>query len=266
MNSALKERLDRQAVRDAVHSYFHVEAWGKDGLLKYDSGWRHNLTTDTASGYTNRRDWQAKAMGNMDVNASYVGVADSVTATTLTDTAPGTFPTSGQGLAGRIIACGPNASGAGSTVFGIIVANTATIITIDKWYAPGTLATGTTPNGTCNYQILPGQAPAAYLALTANATAPSAADTWLQDELTTGGYARAIAVYTHTAAASTYSLANTFTATATATLNKTANFGAAFKTANTNDGGVMPFESAMPSPPTLVSGDTVAETETVTIN
>jgi hypothetical protein len=29
---------------------------------------------------------------------------------------------------------------------------------------------------------------------------------------------------------------------------------------------VMPFESAMPSPPTLVSGDTLTETITITIS
>ena len=55
---------------------------------------------------------------------------------------------------------------------------------------------------------------AKYLALTANATAPSASDTTLTAEIVTGGggLLRAAATYAHTAAATTYTLTLTFTA------------------------------------------------------
>lgn len=76
------------------------------------------------------------------------------------------------------------------------------------------------------------------------------------------GFTRALAVFAHTAAATTYTLVNTFTASGTRTINKEAVFGAATLTA----GGVMPFESAEPNPPTLVSGDTLAQTVTITVN
>jgi hypothetical protein len=41
---------------------------------------------------------------------------------------------------------------------------------------------------------------------------------------------------------------------------------AVFGACNTTGGGVMPFESAMPNPPTLVSGDTLNVTETITVS
>jgi hypothetical protein len=241
-----------------VRSHFLTEIRDIHGRLKWSSGWRRNLTTDTASGYTNRRDWQSKAMGRADVNADFVGTATASSATTLTNSGA-SFPTSGQGLAGQIVCCGPNSSGAGSTVFGVIVSNTATVLTVDRWYNPGTLAAGTTPNATATYQILPGQMPAIFLALTENATAPAASDVTLTGELTTDGFARAIGVFAHTAAADNYTLQKTFTATGTRQINKEAVFGAA-------SGGVMPFESAEPDPPTLVSGDTLTQTVTVTVN
>jgi hypothetical protein len=248
-------------------SHFHTEVRDRNGKLKWShsrSGWRHNLTTDTASGYTNRRDWQAKAMGGgLSPVATMTGNATSVTATSLTNTGA-SFPTAGQALAGCIVVAGPRAtsSSADAISFGVIVSNSGTVLTIDKWYSGGTWATGTTPNGTCSYTVLPGQMPAMFLAVTSDATGPSSADTTLTTEATTNGFARALATWAHTAAATTYTLTVTFTATGTLTVNKEAVFGAA----NTTAGGVMPFESAEPSPPTLVSGDTLAQTVTITIN
>lgn len=242
-----------------TESHFLTEVRGADGKLKY-RGFRHNLTTDTASGYTNRRDWQAKAMGLADTVATYVGAATASSATSLTNSGA-SFPTSGQGLSGRIVAVGPNSSGTGSTVFGVIMSNTGTVLTVDQWYNPGTLAVGTTPNATGTYQVLPGQFPAPYLAVTSDSGSPAASDTTLASELSTNGFTRQLGTYSHTAAASTYSLATTFTATGTQTINKEAVFGSAV-TAK----GVMPFESAEPNPPTLVSGDVLTQTVTVTIN
>lgn len=251
--------------RSRVFSCFRTQVDRGGVTPVFDSGHRHNLTTDTASGYTNRRDWQSKAMGMGPsfAFATATGAATATSATSLTNSGAA-FPTAGQGLAGQIVAVGPNSSGTGSTVYGVIVSNTATVLTVDQWYNPAsaTGAAGTTPNATGNYQILPGQNPAAWLALTSNATAPAATDTTLTSELTTSGFARAVGTYAHTAAATTYTLTKVFTASGTATINKEAVFGAANPTA----GGVMPFTSAEPNPPTLVSGDTLTQVVTVTIN
>ncbi len=252
-----------------MRSNWRVVVRDSEDNTKYDTGkFIPNLTTDTASGYTNRRDWQSKLMGGgQAASASFSGAATATSATSLTNSGA-TFPTAGQALAGMIVAAGPNSSGAGSTAWAVVVSNTATVLTVDRWYsaaAPGGAA-ATTPNATATYQILPGQAPAWWMALTENATAAAATDTFLTGELTTDGFSRAIATYSHTAAATTYSLNYLYTATGTRTINKMALFNAGFKTLNTADGGAMPFESAMPNPPTLVSGDTLSVTSTITIN
>lgn len=103
-------------------------------------------------------------------------------------------------------------------------------------------------------------AAANYLALTENATAPAAGDTTLTGELTASGLGRAQATYAHTAGASTYTLTKAFTSSDATprTINKMAVF-------NASSAGTMPFESAVPSPPTLVSGDQLTLTETISI-
>lgn len=225
---------------------------------------RHNLTTDSASGYTNRRDWQAKAfgMGPSFAFASAQGTATAATATTLTNSGA-TFPTAGQGLAGCIVVA--VAATSGLLVYMVITSNTATVLTGDQWYDPTSTSGAVSANiaaATAKYVILPGQNPAAWLALTSDATAPAATDTTLTTEATTNGFARAVGTYSHTAAATTYALSHLFTASGSLTVNKEAVFGAC----NTTAGGVMPFESAEPTPPALVSGDTLTQTVTVTIN
>jgi hypothetical protein len=141
------------------------------------------------------------------------------------------------------------------------MSNTATVLTVDGWYNPGTYAAGTTPASTAKYQVLPGQFPACYIAVTEDSGSPSASDTTLASELTTDGFARALGTFSHTAAATSYSLQVVFNATGTHTINKTSLNGSRVASK-----GVMPFESAMPNPPTLVSGDQLTETYTPTIN
>lgn len=243
------------------HSHVLVEVRDAEGNLKYRSVWRHNLTTDTAVGYTNRRDWQSKAFGGglAYPDTDYAGTASAADATSLTASG---FPTAGQGLAGSIVAVGPNASGAGSTVFGVIVSNSATVLTVDQWYDPDTLGVGTTPNATATYQILPGQMPAIFIGVTEAGGSPAASDTTLPTELTVDGFTRALATWAHTAAATTYTLTRLFTASGTRTITRCAVFGAA----NTTGGGVMPFTNTVTPNAILVSGDTLTITITVTIN
>lgn len=253
----------RRLEKARTYSHWLVEVTPKKGPRRR-ALWRSNLTTDTASGYQNRRDWQAKAMG-MGPSAAFAtaqGFATGATATTLT--AASGFPTAGQGLAGQIVVVGPNNAGAGSKVYGVIVSNTATVLTVDQWYDPTstTGAVGTTPSTTGAYVVVPGQNPASWMAVTANAVAPAASDTTLTAEITSADFARAVGTYAHTAAASTYTLTHLFTSASTVTINKEAIFGAC----NTTGGGVMPFESAEPTPPAMLSGDTLNQQCTITIN
>jgi hypothetical protein len=246
----------------AAFSCWQSKYPGADGE-EVRTPWRHNLTTTTATGYTNALDWLAKAMGAGPSSAFATAQGNATSTGTTSLTAATGFPTSGQGLAGCIVVAGPNASGTGAKVYGVIVSNTATVLTVDQWYDPTstTGAAGSTPNGTCSYVVLPGQNPAPWMAVTANVFSPATSDVTLAGELASNGFSRAVGTYAHTAAASTYTLVHLWTATGTETITNEAQFGAC----NVTGGGVMPFESPEPSSPTLVSGDTLQNTATITI-
>lgn len=219
-------------------------------------------------------DWQAGQMAGAVTNNVAQRAATSTTASSLTDTGAA-FPTTNNisnltastgGLVGQIVAVGPNSAGTGSTVYGVIVSNTATVLTVDRWVAAGSpFAAGTTPNGTGQYQVLPVYGPAWFLALSSTVQSGTATDSALAGELTTSGFGRANATtITHTLASAAYSLAKTFTASGTATINSEAVLNASGTQGVTNStGGVMVFENAEPNAPTLVSGDTLAQTVTV---
>ena len=267
----LKKRTVAQAARAAskvnippsFYSCFKTDVLAGNSKRSRKGVWRHNLTTTTAVGYTNAYDWLAKSMGMGPsfTFATAAGAATSTTSATLVN-ASASFPTSGQGLAGQYVVA---ATAGGALVYMVITSNTNTTLTGDQWYnvTSTSAASGSTPSGTGQYVVMPGQAPACWLAVTANVFTPLTSDATLAGELTsTTGFARAVGTYAHTAAASTYTLVHLWTATgAGATVNNEAQFGAATITA----GGVMPFESAEPSPPTLVSGDTLQNTITISI-
>lgn len=104
-------------------------------------------------------------------------------------------------------------------------------------------------------------AAANYIAVTENATAPSTASTALTGELSGSGWTRAQTTYAHTNGTATVVLTKTFTsADASArTLNKVGLF-------NASATGTLAYETAVPSPPTLVSGDSTAFTWTFTVS
>jgi len=106
-----------------------------------------------------------------------------------------------------------------------------------------------------------------YIALTESATAPSAASTSLTGELNAagGGLNRAQATYAHTNGTNVVTLTKTFT--------KNASDGGASDTRtpakagllNASTTGTLGYETAIPSPPALISGDSVAATWTFTL-
>jgi len=157
---------------------------------------------------------------------SLLGFVTGYRGTSTTAPAATTFTTDGvnipaNSVTGRIIQTG--------SVFGIIQSNTsaaASVLTIDRWYdvtalpAQNNTAAATTPAAGL-WQIQVGNAPAAYMGLTATATAAVDGDTVLTGEVATAGAAgltRQLATYAHTAAGTTTTLTKTFTATATDTL------------------------------------------------
>jgi hypothetical protein len=170
------------------------------------------------------RDLQAIQMGGFGYLGT-VGTATATTATSLTGSAETGVSHASNDCVGNTIYVGKNASGTGSTVYGVITANTSgttPVYTVDRWYAPESPggAAATTPNATALYQVVSGTIGTLFVGLTANTTAVSATDTTLTGEITTvgGGLIRKIAPIGHTAAASTWTATPVFTANGSDTL------------------------------------------------
>ena len=197
-------------------------------------------------------DFQARVMGGDRVGET--GTATATSATSLTNSGA-SFPSGGY--VGHIVVAG--------TVYGVITSNTGTVLTVDRWYNPATPGgtAGSTPSGTTPYMILPGGAPAWFMALTANNTAPAGGDTTLAGEITTagGGLIRKLATYAHTTGAASYTLTGAFTANGSDSLPVTI---AKMATFNSISSGTMLHETLVSPTATLsASGDQLTITQTV---
>lgn len=229
---------------------FSSEVRDAYGRIKKELDFRPNLRTTTGL------DWQAALMGGgVAATAGNTGTATTApTATTATLDGAGA-PGSTSKWNGQIITMG--------AVWGVILSNTnvsSPVVTVDMWHDPTNPggAAATTP-AAGRWIIAPGQAPMMYLALTADSGAPAAGDTTLTSEVSTNGLARAFGTYAHTGGVASFTLSKTFTCTGgTTTINKEAVFCA-------QNGGVMAFESAEPSPPTLINGDSLNQVITASI-
>lgn len=135
-------------------------------------------------------------------------------------------------------------------VYGIISANSTSVLTVDRWYNPATPAgtAGTTPGATDTYAILSGGPPAWFMGISTTNTASVATDTTMAGEITTagGGCLRTLATYAHSAGTTTYTLSNTFTT-------------------NSNDTGSLPYAVARDGLFTsfIVGGTTTMMVETL---
>lgn len=207
-------------------------------------------------------DAMACAMGG-DV-AGYTGTATSTSTTSLTGTST---PFVASAFIGHIVVC----SSSGVLAYGVVTANTTSVLTVDQWYAPGSPggAATTQPGTTCTFVVLPGNAPYWYMALGSSSHTPLVADTTLSGEITTtgGGLIRKLATYAHTGGASTYSLAATFIANGSDSLGSPVtiyNIGV-FNTL-TGATGRMQFQTPVsPNATISASGDQLTVTDTVTI-
>lgn len=101
-------------------------------------------------------------------------------------------------------------------------------------------------------------APAYYLALSPDSTAPSAADTSLASEITSGTLSRVAASYSHTSGTNSYSLTNVFTSDQTVTINKAGIFQV-----STPGNGSMLWEELFSAGRSLGSGDQLSVTVTI---
>ncbi len=143
-------------------------------------------------------------------------------------------------------------------IFGNISSNNGTVLTIDNWWtADGAAATD--PGSTPEYIIIP-TARAKYMAITADGSAASAGNTTLTSEQTTNGLGRALATFAFSDGAATFTLVKAWSVSGTvADLHRIGIF-----TGLTS--GVMIFEAVLNADASVVSGDTLTVTDTVTLS
>lgn len=106
---------------------------------------------------------------------------------------------------------------------------------------------------------------AKYVGITANSTAPAAADTTLTGELAaaSGGLSRQVGVYAHTTGAANYTLTSTFTANANDALPVTVAKRGVFDQAT---GGLLVFSTLITPTATFNAiGDSMVLTDTVSL-
>lgn len=196
------------------------------------------------------------------------GVGSPATATSATSiTATGTpwtasnLATPQLGLSGfRVYAPVTNITTA--PVYGNIVSNTTSVATIDQWWTAAD-GVGTTPASTNAFIIgAGGISSVRFMALTTDSGAASASDTALATEITTNGGGRGLATYAHTMGAATSTLQKAYTITGTLTaIHKMGLF-----CHNTASTGPVVFETVLNADATVVNGDTLTVTDTITVS
>lgn len=134
-----------------------------------------------------------------------VGTSTGTSATTMTDSGA-TWGTTQ--FVGCMVQCG--------TRIANIISHTGTVLTIDRWYDVTAMggAAGSTPAATTAYIIFPWTMGAQFMGLSTDTGAVVNGDTTLPSEITTasGGLIRKICTISHSAGASSGTLAAVFTA------------------------------------------------------
>lgn len=200
---------------------------------------------------------QAAQMGAADVAAGDTGTATGTTGTTLTDS--GKSWTSNQWVGHFVASAG---------VIGVVISNTSTALTVDRWSAPATPggSVGSTP-GNVSYVILPGNAPAFFMALSADSGAVIATDVALPSEITTagGGLIRKACTVGHAANATSYTEAATFTVNGSDSIPVTIAKMGLFQTVKGATGNSQFQTLVSPTATLSVVGDQLTPTDTISM-
>jgi hypothetical protein len=201
------------------------------------------------------------------------GVGSPATATSATSlTATGTPWTASNlgtpqlGLAGfRVYA--PVTSVGTAPVYMNVVSNTTSVITGDQWWTAAD-GVGTTPASTNAFIIgAGGIASVRSMGLSTNSSAASATDTTLASELTSNGLARALATFARgsnpSGGSGTFTLQKAFSITGGTTTVEKMGLFVCLTSAGADP---MIFEDLLNAAATVVSGDTLTVTDTVTLS
>jgi hypothetical protein len=203
------------------------------------------------------RDNWAQMMGGGAVG--YGGTAGTPTSTTMPINA-GT-PWSVNQWASFTVVCG--------SVFGIVLSNTSSTLTIDQWYTCATPggAAGTTPAASSTFAIIPGSMAAWFGWLSSSSVAPLSTDTTITSAITTasGGLIPKICPYAHSAGTNTFTFTPVYTANASDSLPVTVYQAAFCKSINTANAATIVWKSCINVNAVMGAiGDQLTLTETVT--
>lgn len=231
-----------------------------DGSIT-DLGISQNLLTNIG------RDWWAQQWGFIGAGVTTASPASAISSSSVTVTGSpltaSNLATPQLGVAGLRVWM-PVTGITTAPVYGNIISNTTSVITIDKWWTVAD-GTGTTPASTNALHIAPGGVAACrFMALTTDSGAASATDTVLASEITTGGASRALATYAHTYGQSTLTLQKAFSITSTFTSIHKAGL---FSTLSAAGADPMIYEAVFATADaTVINGDTLTVTWTGTLS
>lgn len=157
----------------------------------------------------------------------------------------------------------PITNTATAPVYGNVGSNTTNVITVDQWWTAAD-GTGTTPSSTSSFILGAGGPPSPrFMALTTDAAAANATDTALAAENNANAVTRSLATYAHTYGNATMTLQKQWSPSGTITaLHKMG----LFSTSTLTSVGVMMFESVLNADATVVNGDTLTVTDTITLS
>lgn len=262
LNVFRRDRRDRAYVQDSLRvgpNMVDAFVTHPDGTLTY-LGQSKNLLTNIG------RDWWSQSWGFIGAGVTTASPATATSATSVTVTGtPLTASNLGTpqlGVAGLRVWM-PVTNVTTAPVYGNIVSNTTSVITIDQWWTVSD-GTGTTPGSTNALHIAPGGISACrFMALTTNASAASASNTTLAGEITNNGAARALATYAHTYGNSTLTLQKAFSITGTITAIHRAGLFTALTAAGADP---MIYETVLNVDATVANGDTLTVTWTGTLS
>lgn len=257
----LLRRYRGDKLEDVLHigpNWVHAVIIHADGSID-DLGMSQNLITNIG------KDWLSETFGGFIPAGGAGSPATAISATSVTATGtPWTasnLATPQLGLAGMRVYM-PVTNITTAPVYGNIVSNTTSVATIDQWWTAAD-GVGTTPAST-NALIIGagGLASARFMALSTNASAAAAGDNTLTAEVTTNGGARALAAYAHTYGTTTFTLIKTFAITGTITAIHKMGLFVCLTAAGADP---MICETVLNADATVVNGDSLQVTETVTL-
>ena len=262
LNVFHRDRRGRPCLQDAIRvgpNMVAAHVTRPDGTLEY-LGQSKNLLTNIG------RDWWSQSWGFIGAGVTTASPATATSATSVTVTGTpltaSNLATPQLGVAGLRVWM-PVTGITTAPVYGNIVSNTTSVVTIDQWWTVSD-GTGTTPASTNALHIAPGGVAACrFMGLSTSASAASASNTTLTSEVTTNGGGRALATYAHTYGNSTLTLQKAFSITGTITAIHKAGLFAALTSAGADP---MIYETVLNADATVANGDTLTVTWTGTLS